>query len=836
MSLGPVTELLGRAAELERVVAAVRRRPPIVQIVGCPGAGASTLAAAVAHALGLSRVLRFDGIRASEGIARVLGEADAGRTFDDLLRTGDGAVWVLDGCSGVLSMLRATLASFAGASATLVVAGGARLPYGEVVALGPLEGDPAMRLYQATTRRLRGESDGDPDRVVQAVLSRLDGLPGAIVAAAERAELLGGKRLAERLATDPSTLTGTELHASMARAFAELPEQTALALLALSVLDKSFSSDTAEAVVGTPSALAEVHALLCAGLIGATTTTNGARRLALVRPLRDWLRHTWSTDRTGAREGALARLASHVAQATGSKCAGETIDPADSLRALDALVAAGDLDGASRVVGFVDLRSPAALATDAGVRALDSVVAALDEGPLTAPTSMALIARARAHQTRGHLARAEEDVTRARSLAKRSADVRARGLADQRLASIRTDGGDTRAGKRLAEKAFEVLTGTSPRDAAAALSTLGTAEMALGETTAARAHFVAALALREQAHDDEGAGQEHAGIGATLYQEGRLGEAVRAYDRAKELLEASPRGDLFGYVLAARALALQELGHYADAEHDLSRATDVWLAHQSLRFFRVFLGYLAQLRHEAGHLDEAERTYREAIAELRDARHLVYAELFRASLGALLAEAGRSAEAEALFGDPEGGALGPTAIARRVHRGHLCMHDARTAKSVGAPFDHHVARAKEALGLARAAHTDDDVRFAERMLARAITAFGSGDSGQNELTIGKDTSSFRVGPRAPVDLRRKRATRLMLAALVQARAERPGEPLPVDALVAATWPGERILPQAALSRVYVTVLMLRNLGLRTVLVQRDGGYMLHPDVRLVQET
>jgi hypothetical protein len=57
----------------------------------------------------------------------------------------------------------------------------------------------------------------------------------------------------------------------------------------------------------------------------------------------------------------------------------------------------------------------------------------------------------------------------------------------------------------------------------------------------------------------------------------------------------------------------------------------------------------------------------------------------------------------------------------------------------------------------------------------------------------------------------------------------------VDALVKATWPGERILPQAALSRVYVTVLMLRNLGLRTILVQRDGGYLLDPNVRLVDE-
>lgn len=831
-------ELVGRTSELGQVVAAVKRHPAVVQIVGPPGSGVSALATAAAHALGVPRVLRFDDAHTPEGVERVLSRAKIGHSFEDLLNASAETVWVLDGVFGVLPLLREVLSSITGTSApTLLVAGGARLPFGEVVHLGPLARDAATSLYLATARRARGESSpDDAPAVVRAVLGYLDGLPGAIVAAAERAALLGGKRLAERLATDPSTLAGTSLHASFERVCAALPMKESRALRALSVLDGRFSADVAEAIVGTPSALADVQALRELGLVDATTA-HGERKLALPRPLRDYLRYAFHDDGDGARARAeehLARIVlDHAEPHEGPR---GRVAPADAITALGALVTMSNLEGAARVASQLDAQSPAALATETGVRALDRLVGELENEDRAVATSVTLVARARAHQTRGRLDLATADLTRAKSLAKRAGDPHAQGLADQRLASIRTDGGDPRAGKKLAERAFELLDGVSPRDAAAALSTLGTAEMALGESMDAREHFVRALALREQAHDDEGAAQEHAGIGATLYQEGRLAESVRSYDRAKELLQASPRGDLFGYVLAARALALQELGHFPEAEADLARATEVLLEHESLRFRRVFLGYLAQLRHESKRATEAERTYREAISELREARHVVYADLFRASLGALLAELGRITEAEALFDDTaDEGAPVPTTLARRIHRGHVALHYARTARAAGTPFEAHVERAKAALGLAREASSDDDVRFAERLLARAISAFDSGGSAQEVLTIGKDVGSFRVGPRAPVDLRRKRATRLMLKALVEARVQRPGEPIVVDALVKATWPGERILPQAALSRVYVTVLMLRNLGLRTILVQRDGGYLLDPNVRLVDE-
>jgi hypothetical protein len=74
----------------------------------------------------------------------------------------------------------------------------------------------------------------------------------------------------------------------------------------------------------------------------------------------------------------------------------------------------------------------------------------------------------------------------------------------------------------------------------------------------------------------------------------------------------------------------------------------------------------------------------------------------------------------------------------------------------------------------------------------------------------------------------------VLAALVAAR--KGGEPLVRgDALLAAGWPGERILPDAATNRLYVAIATLRKLGLRDVLVRFDEGYRLDPGVPLLEE-
>ena len=68
--------------------------------------------------------------------------------------------------------------------------------------------------------------------------------------------------------------------------------------------------------------------------------------------------------------------------------------------------------------------------------------------------------------------------------------------------------------------------------------------------------------------------------------------------------------------------------------------------------------------------------------------------------------------------------------------------------------------------------------------------------------------------------------------LCEARLRAPGQPVPVDALLAAGWPGVKILHEAARARLRVSISRLRQMGLGTLLVSDDDGYMLEPTVPL----
>jgi hypothetical protein len=68
-------------------------------------------------------------------------------------------------------------------------------------------------------------------------------------------------------------------------------------------------------------------------------------------------------------------------------------------------------------------------------------------------------------------------------------------------------------------------------------------------------------------------------------------------------------------------------------------------------------------------------------------------------------------------------------------------------------------------------------------------------------------------------------------ALVEQR-ERRGDPLSIDDLRDAGWPGEAIDHDSAVNRIHVTLAELRKRGLKPVLKRRDQGYLLDPEVEV----
>jgi tetratricopeptide (TPR) repeat protein len=276
------------------------------------------------------------------------------------------------------------------------------------------------------------------------------------------------------------------------------------------------------------------------------------------------------------------------------------------------------------------------------------------------------------------------------------------------------------------------------------------------------------------------------------------------------------------------ACVLQEQGALEEARtlyrETLSRCEEVG----NRRSQGAVLAQLARIEHWNGALDRAHELYRRALAVLAAAGWTTRHAITTSSLGGVLADLGLRDDARLAFERAESALHGDHAgqAALEVSRGHLdlALGDVAAARR----------RVVEALG-----NIDRwNVRFSriglERALARAGASHDVEPDPTRSLVIGPDARWFRAPGGAKVDLARRRQLRLILAALGNARRDRPGHALTVGALLAGGWPGEQVLPEAGASRVYVAISTLRRMGLRDLLQRVDDGYRIDPDAPFVE--
>lgn len=106
-------------------------------------------------------------------------------------------------------------------------------------------------------------------------------------------------------------------------------------------------------------------------------------------------------------------------------------------------------------------------------------------------------------------------------------------------------------------------------------------------------------------------------------------------------------------------------------------------------------------------------------------------------------------------------------------------------------------------------------------------------SHQRAVRVAATGEWFQVGEQERVDLTTRRSLRRILAHLLKMRQRHAGQARSVRQLVAAGWPGERMLPKSGADRVYTAIRTLRRFGLEDILLTHNGGYMLHPDLEIV---
>jgi predicted ATPase len=302
---------------------------------------------------------------------------------------------------------------------------------------------------------------------------------------------------------------------------------------------------------------------------------------------------------------------------------------------------------------------------------------------------------------------------------------------------------------------------------------------AVGDVDEARAQGLAALAVARRREDPRLEAMSEQALGLVAVASGDVRAGILHQRRAAASAATGDAPRLEGIAEANLAAALISLGDFAIAERALARSRACLTAIGDRYHIASIAPCEAQVMRARGEHEAAERHLTAALAVIQEVDDLGGEIEARAELA-------RLADAR---GDRE--------LARR--------------------------RLDEARALAR--RTDDRSRAAELESLEILLA--EGHAAPAPLLVAADARSFTLAGRT-VDLSRRGALRRVLAALLRARHERPGEALDVHAVLLAGWPGERMHPDSGAARVYMAIRRLRSLGLESAIQTRDDGYLLDP--------
>lgn len=845
--------LLGREGELEALLSEVRAGARLLTVLGPAGIGKTSLATAaaerVASALGARvRACDLSSARSESmlcfAIASLLGAGPGASAsaegVAELLEVREPTLLVLDNFEQLCPCAHVVAAWVRRARAlTVLVTSRERLAVdGEhVLELTPLACPPpgasreqvlaadAVKLFLARAREA-GATRPHDEHAVAEIVRKVEGIPLAIELAAARTRLFSATDLAERLRRGEDVLAATGKRSSRHRSLSDAiawswqllsaEEQRALSVAA--VFKGGFSLDAASALLradvarrGGPLAAAPLE-LFAALRDKSLLRLDASGRLAAYHSVAEFAARR--LEETGdALEVQLdhARYFADLAERFIAVRLFQSDDPQPALVALvraerDNLIASSErlasLEGPSppllrqRGLVAVALALLYALPPEVAERELELVLSAV--GALDARLrALLLIARQTALSALG---RYEEALAAGREVIDGpDVDLGLRCFATTYAGIQLRAEGDVELALACHERAKQLLeTARFDRLRAMNLACLGRLACDLSQVDRARELNAQATKLCDALRDSFLAGLGLANLAQLEQETQELRRSEELFEQALSRFRAWHEPQYEGIYLARRGDLYLEWGRHDLARESYQAARRV-LASLDMPLIEVML-------HAAWALLEAESGHAEAASEqLTSAR--------RAARCGAPGVFGLSLELLSTATELVGGSVDAALLehARRRLR-ELCESDSSDA---------------------RTARSNLDTRFALRMLRRCL-ARHERPVGGRALFVGAEGMWVRVDDGPRVELARRGAPRRLLAALLETHRDSPGRTLDLAALAERGWPGERILIDAAATRVRVAIATLRKLGLRDVLLTRDDGYLLDPECRVVQ--
>ncbi|UJR85471.1 Hypothetical protein I5071_75510 [Sandaracinus amylolyticus] len=878
----PPDRFVGRRAEIDALAARVEAGARVLTLLGPPGTGKTRLSIALAResaTRGLVEGAIFVDLSAATSLDDVVrdvanaidlrlggnvdAQAGAARIGEALAARGR-TLLVLDNFEQITVHAIATVAPWSAKASALTVVVTSRevmrVRGEEVVEIPPLsvpaEGaaGAAIAATDAVLLLLARAPgyvpQGDDELVAIAEIARrLEGIPLALELAASRLALMGAIELRDRLAEgslETGRLSGLDVLAHGRRdaparqatlrgaidwSWDLLSDEERRALTCLALHRGTFSVDAAVATIAREPKEERVALEILQSLREKSLVARaGQGRVRLLESVREYGLEKLEDREAGlrmarffGREGTkrLGELRGRHARAALAWLAAER---ESMLAAHDSIATRDDAEA-------VALRVDLLLALDAVIARLgpggahlgrlDAVIASPALASDATRSTRVLVARARVLRDRGEMDACVRDLESARDRLSGGA-VRVE-LGEAWLAQGRFEDATSELELALSEARRDHDRRAEQRAHAA----LGLVHHGRGKLDVAQEHYALALDLAISLGDAHAEAQARRDLGNLCLMRG---EHDRARAHYEEALARSPGDDLRleGLVRGNLAILDQEQGHLDEAHAHLERALACLRTVGDRPFEAHLLGYLGAVHHERGQLVAARAAYSRALEVLSEVRDVRLEGVFLAARAAALASSGRAgaAQNDLELAERRLREVGDPALIATLdlHRAQVAIAAAAERGARG-ESEAAIARARDAITAAEAfSAQSDDVRFAMRMLRRALPA--------DELEIAEGAAWFRVPGREVVDLGSRPTMARVLDALASARLRAPGEPVGIDELVAAGWPGEKVMPLAAQNRVRVAVTTLRNLGLRGVVVFKEGGHLLDASVPL----
>lgn len=854
------TWCLGRDGEIEQLHRLFERHS-LVSIIAPGGMGKTRLSEAFRQSVGAHAQTWFvplaDVDHAEDFIAEHLG-VQPERLLHMLQNVVDPFI-VLDNAESAMDDVRTFAQRVAETLPHLRLLVTSRQPldlqHEAVLRLGSLD-----RATSAEVIKIRAERFGisvDDGQEMQQLLDELGGIPLALELAASRLLTHDLKSLVEqirksrhvlRAATNELSERHRELELTLADSWSELPIPLRRGAGRLSVFVDTFDVDAANALVD----LDVLEGLIRRSWVERLTTPRGVRfRLSGI--LRAFCRDELRKDKDGFQD-ALSTATRHFITrdmvGEESRCEAEWMD--NLFFAVPLLS-----DAALRVKAALAIEYPARIRFS--YRRWDKLLAELLDDPaiekpewraaIIDARGLAAIASARLDDAHACCEAAWELVSDRTDSVLKGSILISRGM-------IATERGNVEAGVTLTERALEEVGDEHPNVRIRALLKLAGHMCVAGDMERALQIAREASYLAEQLDDDYECGRAHGVRGVIMMGAGDFTASKSATERALEI--HTRMGDIESIIMSLTNLGNLDL-IYRDldqAEARFNRALSLSQETGNASSEAIALEGLATVHFERGDiaismLEEAARLVEplEAYYERLEIAVSLAAHAMRGKQWALarsaLTSAARvaammqipswSASVAALqalmcgFDGDAGGAEGYLVAARTFEEIDWRAHTAAITSLIdNAPFDRAAAE-RDAQKLDTEPWRSPPAWIRHNPIRLCLQLTQPVSNAPKTLRITRDGRSVTMPDGTEHDFSRRGPLRLIVLALAK---QAGGDVLTVDDVIAAGWPGERILPDAARLRVYTTIKRLRNMGFADWLETTDEGYRFSPELRV----